>query len=77
MVADTLEELHRMARKIGLKREWFQDHDIPHYDVTNPKRRLAVANGAKEITRKELYEFIKRWRASELHAGEGSDKNTP
>ena len=26
MMADTLEELHAMADKIGIARKWFQDH---------------------------------------------------
>ena len=37
-----LEELHAFAARIGLKREWFQEHRIaPHYDLT-PKRRIAA-----------------------------------
>ena len=50
MVADTLEELHDMADKIGIKRKWFQGD---HYDICLAKRRNAVALGAKEITRRE------------------------
>ena len=49
MTADSLPELHKMADKIDLKREWFQNHPIhPHYDIRPSKRRLAIANGALE-----------------------------
>lgn len=46
MTADTLEELHAMAAKILLRREWFQDHRIaPHYDLTASKRAAALVAG--------------------------------
>jgi hypothetical protein len=55
------EELHAMARKLGLKREWYQDrdksgrlHNHPHYDLTPSKRTLAIRYGAKEVTTMEL-----------------------
>lgn len=42
LTADTLEELHAFAAKLGLKREWFQEHILlPHYDLT-PRKRLAA-----------------------------------
>lgn len=49
------EELHAFAEQIGLSRSWFQKADDPiqlrrHYDVTESKRRAAVAAGATEIT---------------------------
>lgn len=51
MIADTLEELHAMADKIGVDRRWFQDKSSgPHYDITMTKRALAVKAGAVEIT---------------------------
>lgn len=62
MIADTNEELHAMAHKIGLKREWFQTSSVPHYDLTRVKRKLAVSNGAKEIGNRELAFHIIRWR---------------
>ena len=47
MTADTLEELHALAAKIGMRREWFQDHPLaPHYDLTASKRDKALAAGA-------------------------------
>jgi hypothetical protein len=47
MMADTLEELHEMADKIGLKRSWFQGKaSTPHYDLIESKRELALKNGA-------------------------------
>lgn len=54
MMADTDEELHKMARKIGLKIIWHQScppHSISHYDLTRNKRYLAIMNGAKEVDR--------------------------
>jgi hypothetical protein len=46
MMADDLDELHAMARKLGLRREWFQDKSIPHYDVSMSVRRRAIELGA-------------------------------
>jgi hypothetical protein len=54
MIATDLEELHAMARKIGLKRSYFQSHIFyPHYDLVPTKRALAIAEGAQEITTEE------------------------
>lgn len=50
MQADTLEELHAMAARLGLRRAWFQtkrgrpEHD--HYDLVATKRTRAIALGA-------------------------------
>jgi len=61
MVSDTsLEELHAFAKKLGLKREWFQDKKVPHYDITENKRRQAIALGAREAeSRQELLGLLK------------------
>lgn len=50
MVADSLEELHEVADKIGMKRSWFQDKNYQHYDVSKGKRALAINCGAIEVT---------------------------
>lgn len=64
MIADTLEELHAMARAIGMRREWFQDPEkmqtsIPHYDLTAARRANAIKNGAVELNRAD---FVKKTR---------------
>lgn len=33
MTADSLDELHAMAKLIGLKKSWFQERSSPHYDL--------------------------------------------
>lgn len=49
MWADTLDELHAMAARVGMKKEWFQDHRVlPHYDLVTTKRALAIKLGAVE-----------------------------
>lgn len=53
LTADTLEELHAMADRIGLKRKWFQKGSSPHYDISESKRSLAIAHGAIEETCRE------------------------
>lgn len=52
LFADSKEELHAFAiSKLGLKRSWFQDksHGLWHYDVTEPKRQLAIQCGAQQV----------------------------
>jgi hypothetical protein len=67
MVADTLDELHAMAEKIGMKRDWFQDNkDHPHYDLSKTKRALAVQHGALEIDSRQLIQLIRRWRVERI-----------
>jgi hypothetical protein len=52
MFADENEELHALAKRIGLKREWFQeDRDGGHYDLTPSRRAAAVRLGAIEVSR--------------------------
>lgn len=53
MIADTDEELHAMADRIGVARKWHQappKASSSHYDICLSKRALAVAAGAVEIT---------------------------
>ena len=58
MWADKPEELHSMARKLGLRREWFQNHPhLPHYDLVPTKRAAALALGATEMD-------ARAWRAA-------------
>lgn len=54
MIADSLEELHAMAKLIGIQRKWFQDKRVPHYDICKSKRSLAVKAGATELSRLDM-----------------------
>ena len=62
MIADTLEELHTMAEKIGMKREWFQPKSFPHYDVCKSRRSLAIGFGAIEVDRRKTVEIMRKFR---------------
>jgi len=53
MLVDTVEELHVTAGRLGLKRPWFQSHSIPHYDICQSKRNLAIEYRAIVIDRRE------------------------
>jgi len=62
MMADTTDELLQMADKIGVQRKWLQypgtKHE--HFDVCLSKKKKAIEFGAKEITRQELAELLKK-----------------
>jgi hypothetical protein len=61
MIADTLDELHQMADKIGVRRKWFQDKArFPHYDICKLKRSLAVKFGAIETSSRELIKIAEK-----------------
>lgn len=54
--ADTQDELHAFAARLGLKRAWFQAGSRPasaHYDLTAGKRAQAIALGAVSETWRE------------------------
>lgn len=83
LIADTEEELHEFAAKLGLARAWFQEPEFAgapckegslaaemwHYDVTDGKRARAIQLGAKAVGWRELSIIIqKRWE--EKHDGE-------
>ena len=62
MVADTTNELHAMANKIGVARRWFQGKRTPHYDICLAKRRLALQYGAVQCGRNKVAELVMRYR---------------
>jgi hypothetical protein len=67
MLADTDEELHAMAARIGVARRWWQSPaktSGSHYDIALSKRALAVAAGAVEITWKQAGAMNARRRAT-------------
>jgi len=55
LVSDTsLEELHAFAAGLGLRREWFQEKSIPHYDLTGDVYELALERGATLVSSREI-----------------------
>jgi len=68
MVADTTDELHAMADRIGVARQWYQGPPKtrhPHYDIALSKRALAVAAGAVEIRWRDAPAISRRCLAAE------------
>lgn len=70
LFADTQDELHQFAKRLGLKREWFQPApsyaksgspaaEMWHYDVTAPKRAQAIRLGARPVTAREGLDIIR------------------
>ena len=57
MIADTEEELHAMAARIGVARHWYQGD---HYDIALSKRSRAVEAGAIEVTMVQLSSMCRR-----------------
>lgn len=43
----SVENLHRMAADLGIKRCWFHAGDKPHYDI--PKTRIAEIQAKTEV----------------------------
>lgn len=63
----SLEELHAMAERLGMKRSWFQDHgDLKHYDLNARRRAAAVRAGAVECDKRKTVEVMRSNRARRL-----------
>lgn len=61
----SVENLHTMARELGIRRCWFHaSKDHPHYDV--PKRRVATIDQRSTlVTPREIIAIMKGTFASE------------
>lgn len=67
-----VEELHVFARRIGMKRAWFQPHALAnHYDLTPGRRDAALKAGAVFVPAKEQarQRIEKRASAAEKSSG--------
>ena len=70
LVADSLDELHAFAAKLGLRRSWFQSKThYPHYDVTMAVRTRALALGAHNADRDQIVSCARLMRSEmiQLH----------
>jgi len=60
-VADSLQELHDTMQALGVPRRAFHDKPgQPHYDIFEPYIDYLLANGARQVSRRELLLLSKR-----------------
>jgi hypothetical protein len=65
LLADTPEELHQMADRLGVPRRLFQQHAWRwHYDLPAHLREQAVACGAIEVDMHQVGALLRRRRAA-------------
>jgi hypothetical protein len=66
LIADTTEELHAFAARLGLRRAGFhRNPERPwkdHYDIPEAKRQVAIRRGARPITCREAAEMLRAKR---------------
>ena len=72
LMADTLDELHAFAERLGLPRRAFQNKTSgAHYDVTADMRLQAIALGAMPISRHRDRELVRQVIANARAQGRG------
>ena len=69
LIADSAEELHAFARRIGMRRESYQGD---HYDIPLRHRREAIASGAIVVTYRQCG-MMRRRQAVEGTCGHPAD----
>ena len=65
LLADDIDELHRFAAQLGLKRSSYQGPpktSAPHYDLTAWERRRALRLGAVVCSREDIVVVLRRVR---------------
>jgi hypothetical protein len=74
LVADSLDELHSAAERLGVDRRHFQNKFTPHYDIAKTKRLLAVKHlGVMIVSRHDMGLLVRQWREAK-NCGEVSIK---
>ncbi len=60
MVSDNIEDLHSMARLIGVDRKHFQaKKNKPHYDICKKMKERAIMFGAQLVDEREIINLLK------------------
>jgi len=85
LTADTEDELHAFAARLGLRRSYFQPGKALggrpsvawHYDVTEPKRLQALRMGTQEIELDQWHEILSRRRATWAEAASAEPGASP
>jgi hypothetical protein len=63
LLADTRDELHDMADRLGIPRRFFQEHPWRwHHDLPAHLREQAVALGAQELTMHQVGALLRHRR---------------
>jgi hypothetical protein len=62
LIGDTDEELKFFALRLGMRMEWLQVRPIPHFDLTEDRRELAIRIGAVQISYRQLGRMIRARR---------------
>src|SRR5882672_830010 len=78
LLADDLDELHRFAARLGIKRTSFQSPptaSTPHYDLTAFERAKAISLGAVVCNRQQIVAISRRVRA-QYQAGRAPASST-
>ena len=69
MLADTPDELHAMAQRIGVARRHYQlAVSAPHYDICVRARADALEFGAKAVQSRDLVPLMRAIRATRVAA---------
>jgi hypothetical protein len=73
LVADTDQELHQFAARLGMRRAWFQvkpgrPHHA-HYDLPERARAEALALGAVEVTWRQMGRILRARREATAAVG--------
>lgn len=72
LMADTLDELHAFAERLGLPRHAFQNRTSgAHYDVPAMLRERAIALGAQPISRHRDRDLLRAVIANAQRQGRG------
>jgi len=63
LTSQNIDKLHEFAQSIGLKREWYQDKTLPHYDIISKRiSKLAVDKGAILTNNREMFKLHQYWK---------------
>ncbi len=75
LLADDVDELHRFAFALGVKRTSYQGPPrtaTPHYDITAFERDRALRLGALSATREEIVAVVRLMRARVIVSSEAA-----
>jgi hypothetical protein len=80
LLADDIDELHRFALCIGVKRTSYQGPPrtaTPHYDLTGFERRLAIEAGAIACSRQQIAMIARQARSGQAEKQQGRKQEGP